>query len=157
MTEEKQTPAASAGKPRKRSTPETAQSVNLHIGDDEELRTKILNILNVCRHNNKGITIPLSGALRYAINAGHNAIFGEEFDDAPEGAFDAFKERLEALKARRRGTPIPETTQAPPQRPSQHHSAEAGKTPAQIAREAAEAKGDAARGIGKPKPPQSQQ
>lgn len=150
---DKTKPAPKAGKTRTKSTPETAKSVNLSLHDDEEVHAKLLNILHLCQKNNKGIHIPLSGALRFAVNAAHTNIFGEEFDEDPSGAFDAFLERLEQYKSRPRPRPAPQ--ERAPEPPRQSASAEGGKTPGQIAREAAESKSDAERGIGKPPAPKT--
>lgn len=142
-------------KTRTKSTPETAKSVNLSLQDDEGTHAKLLNILKLNQHNNKGIHIPLSGALRFAVHAAHTTIFGEEFDEDTTGAFEAYLERLEQYKARPRRPPQPVPDQSAT-REAEPARAEGGKTPAQIAREAAESKPDSERGIGKPQAPKAQ-
>ena len=138
--------------PKKRAPKDQAKSVTLAL--DDETRQKLLNILWLNQKNNKGINIPLSGALRFALCTAHDNIFGPEFDETPEDAVEAFKAKVEERLAARR--PIPAATHQgyveTPQRPRPVPSSP-GMSPGELARQKRDEKPDSKRGIGKPEKP----
>ena len=150
---------------RKRGPKEEAKSVSLQL--DDEMRQKLLNIHWLNERNNKGIHIPLSGALRFALHVAHETIFGMDEDVAPEDAVELFKQREQELRAAK-AAPRPRPAASPQPEPSgpidpgadvperaREPREPSGGSPAELARRKRDSKPDSERGIGKPQPPRS--
>lgn len=83
--------------PKKTRAPmDQAKSVNVSL--DDKLRRKLLNIHAERSDKNPGLHIPLSNATAFAINVAHDVIFGNEFQDEPEGALEAYRDRVKQAR-----------------------------------------------------------